>query len=60
MKEVVRYFIEITLDFEEGYPDDLTATKEQMMLKYSLKSLPSIKNLLGGNRVILLGEFDKT
>lgn len=58
MRENARYFVEVSIDFSPSYPDDLTSTRQEMQKKYHMKDIPAIKNLLGGNRVILYGEVN--
>jgi len=58
MEEKARYFVEVTLDFLDSYPDDLTLIRQDVQNRYKTKAMPAIKNLLGGNKVILMGEID--
>ena len=57
MKVKARYYVEVTIDFPGQYPDDLTETKEWIQKEYGMLKIPAIKNLLGGNRAILVGEI---
>lgn len=57
VKVTAHYYVEVTIDFPGKYPNDLTEMKQWVQQKYGMKSLPSIKNLLGGNRVIFVGEI---
>jgi len=57
MKVKAHYYVEVTIDFPGQYPDDLTETKEWIQKEYGMLKIPAIKNLLGGNRAILVGEI---
>ena len=51
------YYVEITIDFPGQYPNDLTETRQWIQKEYGMLKMPAIKNLLGGNRAILVGEI---